>query len=120
MYGPDFSMVDSQAKTEEMFRHGELEKVLLLPLEFGGQDEPGNVLYVPIGMAAIKAGIDVNIVRPLVASGKITRYTAVPEYQGKSLIPIAIQISAWDPGQFSGSIAIWGEALDRQPSPSPT
>lgn len=112
--GPDFSGIDSQAKAEELFRRGELEKLFLLPLEFGGEDIPQNTLYVPIGLAAIKSGIDNNIIRPLVADGNVTQYNAVPEYQGKSFIPIAIRIEATDPGQFVTTINIWGEALGRE------
>ena len=97
--GPDFSKIDSQAKAEELFRRGELEKLFLMPLEFGGQDIPVNTLYVPVGVADLKAGIDNNVIGPLAAEGKITKYTATPEYQGKSFIPIAINI--------------WGEALAR-------
>ena len=55
--GPDFSHVNSQAKAEALFRQGELEKLFLMPLEFGGEDNPLNVLYVPLGVAAIKQGI---------------------------------------------------------------
>jgi hypothetical protein len=109
--GPDFSEVDSQSKAEELFRRGCLEKLLLLPLEFGGEDILNNVLYVPIGIAAIKARIDLNIIAPLVSEGKISQYRAVPQYQGESFIPIAVTVSAWDPGQFTSTITIWGEAL---------
>jgi hypothetical protein len=111
--GPDFSEIDSQAKAEELFRQGDLEKLFLMPLEFGGQDMPLNTLYVPIGVGAIKAGIDNNVIRPLAAKGKITKYTATPEYQGKSFIPIALKIVASNPGEFSSTINIWGEALAR-------
>jgi len=111
--GPDFSAIDSRAKAEELFRRGDLEKLYLMPLEFGGADIPENTLYVPVGIAGIKAGIDNNIVAPLVEEGKITSYTATPEYQGKSFIPIAIRIVASDPGQFSSTINVWGEALAR-------
>ncbi len=111
--GPDFSAIDSQAKAVEMFERGELEKLFLMPLEFGGTDNPLNTLYVPIGVAAIKAGIDNNVIAPLVSEGRITKYTASPEYQGKSFIPIAIKIVASDPGEFTTTINIWGEALAR-------
>ncbi len=30
--GPDFSNIDSQAKAEELFRRGDLEKLFLMPL----------------------------------------------------------------------------------------
>jgi hypothetical protein len=112
--GPDFSGIDSQEKAEQLFGRGDLEKLFLLPLEFGGEDVEENVLFVPIGVAGIKSGIDNNVIGPLVAEGKITQYTATPEYQGKSFIPIAIRIVASNPGEFSTIINIWGDALARQ------
>jgi hypothetical protein len=111
--GPDFSEIDSQAKAEELFRRGDLEKLFLMPSELGGEDIPDNTLYVPVGVAAIKAGIDTNVIGPLAAQGKVARYTATPEYQGNSFIPIAINIVASDPGEFSTTINIWGDALAR-------
>lgn len=112
--GPDFSSVDSQANAEALFRQGKLEKLFLLPLEFGGQDIPQNFLYVPIGVAAVKSEIDLNVIEPLISEGKISQYTVSPEYQGESFIPIALTIKAWDPGEFTTTINIWGEALARK------
>jgi hypothetical protein len=112
--GPDFSAIDSREKAEALYRRGDLEKLFLMPLEFGGEDNPLNTLYVPVGLADVKAGIDSNIIGPLVAAGKVTRYEATPEYQGRSFIPIAVTIRAHDPGEFSSTINIWGEALDRE------
>ena len=111
--GPDFSAIDSHAKAVELFQRGELEKLFLMPLEFGGADNELNILYVPIGVADIKAGIDNNVIGPLVEEGKVTKYTATPEYQGDSFIPIAITIVASEPGSFTTTINIWGEALSR-------
>ena len=111
--GPDFSGIDSREKAEELFRRGDLEKLFLMPLEFGGQDIPVNTLYVPVGLAEVKVGIDNNVIGPLAAEGKITKYSATPEYQGNSFIPIAIKIVASDPGEFVTTINIWGEALAR-------
>jgi len=112
--GPDFSGVDSKAKVEELFRKGDLEKLYLFPLEMGGEEIEQNTLYVPIGVAEVKSGIDNNVTGPLAAEGKITQYKAEPEYQGNSSIPIAIKITAWSPGQFSTTINIWGKALGRK------
>lgn len=112
-HGPDFSEIDSREKAEALFRRGDLEKLFLMPLEFGGEDNPLNTLFVPVGLAAVKAGIDRNVIGPLAAEGNITQYTATPEYQGKSFIPIAIKIVASDPGEFSTTINIWGAALAR-------
>ena len=111
--GPDFSAIDSQAKAEELSRRGDLERILLLPVEFGGRTVPENVLYVPVGIAAVKAGIDLNVIAPLVSEGKLSQYSAVPHYQGKSFIPVAIVITASGPGHFSTTINIWGDALLR-------
>jgi hypothetical protein len=113
MPGPDFSSVDSGAKAEDLLRRGQLEKLLLLPAEFGGEDIPHNVAYVPVGIAEVKAGIDANVIAPLIAGGEVTQYSAVPEYAGSSFVPIAIKIEAWEPGKFSTFIAIWGDALAR-------
>ncbi len=112
--GPDYSTVDWQAKAAELFGRGELEKLFLMPLGLGGEDSPLNTLYVPVGVADIKAGIDSNVIGPLVADGKVTEYTASPEYQGDSFIPIAIKIVASNPGRFATTINIWGEALSRE------
>ena len=111
--GPDFSAIDSRARAEELFQKGELEKLYLFPLEFGGEDIALNILYVPIGVAAIKSGIDNNVIGALAAEEKITQYKAEPEYQGNSFIPIAVKITAWNPGQFTTTINIWGDALGR-------
>lgn len=112
--GPDFSEIDSQTKAMLLFQRGDLEKLFLMPLEFGGVDSPLNTLYVPVGVAAIKAGIDNNIIRPLAEEGKISHYQAKPEYHGKSIVPIAITIVASNPGEFTTTIKIWGEALTRE------
>ena len=52
--GPDFSTIDSLQKAEELFRNGQLEKLFLMPLEFGGEDNPLNTVYVTIGLALSK------------------------------------------------------------------
>jgi hypothetical protein len=111
--GPDFSGVDSLAKAESLFRQGKLERLYLLPVEFGGTEIAANIVYVPVGIASIKEGTDNNIVAPLAAEGKITKYSASPEYQGKSFIPTAINITASDPGNFSSKICIWGKTLEK-------
>jgi hypothetical protein len=112
--GPDFSDIDSQKKAVAAFRRGDLERLFLIPLEFGGKDVPDNVLYVPVGIADVKAGIDTNVIGRLVSKGKVSQYKADLEYQGDSLVPIAVIITAWDPGKFTTTINIWGDALGRE------
>lgn len=111
---PDFSHVDSRAKAEVLFHRGELEKLLLLPLEFGGEDSPDNTVFVPLGVVEIKANIDNEIIAPLVEDGEVSQYSVSPEYQGNSSVPIALKIIASDPAEFSTTINIWGEALSRE------
>jgi hypothetical protein len=114
--GPDFSDIDSPKKAEAAFRRGDLEKLFLMPLAFGGEDVPENTVYVPVGLAEVKAGIDTNVIGRLVSEGKVSRYSADVEYQGESMIPIAVKITAWDPGEFTTTINIWGDALGREPA----
>lgn len=104
----------SQTQAEELARAGRLEKLLLLPEIFGGQpDLPQNIVYVPVGLAEVKRHIDENIILPLAREGTVTLYSATPEYAGDSFIPIAITITASEPGSFTTTIAVWGEALTR-------
>ncbi|MDI1462562.1 hypothetical protein QEZ54_16440 [Catellatospora sp. KI3] len=112
-HGPDFSDITSESAAAALAAEGSLEKLLLLPPEFGGSDIPPNLVYVPVGIAEVKQQIDLGVVRPLVADGTVTRYTATPEYAGDSFIPIAVVITAHTPGSFTTTINIWGEALQR-------
>lgn len=98
---------------------GELERLFLLRAEWGGIDDPRNIVYVPRAFIAIKNNIDINIIKPLIESGKVTEYQATPEHQGKSFVPIAIEIVARNPGSFTTRINIWGKALARASSSPP-
>ncbi|MDO8989747.1 MAG: hypothetical protein Q7U91_08940 [Sideroxyarcus sp.] len=109
--GPDFSSIDSRAKAEELFRRGDLAKLYLMPLEFGGADIGPNIVFVPPFAVEMKASIDFNIIKPLADEGKIKHYEAKPEYEGSSFIPSAIKVIASDPGDFSTVIGIWGKGL---------
>ena len=113
-HGPDFSGIDTREKALAMVEEGKLEPLYLMPPEFGGPEHPQNTVYVPIGIADIKRGTDLNIIAPLIQSGDIQKYSAVPEYRGSSFVPIAIKIEATDPKRFRSEINIWGEALDRE------
>lgn len=110
--GPDFESVDSLKKAERLHRSGQLERLFLMPLKYGGEDIPPNVVYVPVGIASIKDGIDVNVVGPLLEAGKVAHYSASPEYQGKSFIPTAINIQASEPESFATRIHVWGKPVE--------
>ncbi|QDU53869.1 hypothetical protein [Aeoliella mucimassa] len=109
--GPDFSVVDSKKKALALVKQGTLEPLYLLPLEFGGRASASNTLYVPIGVAQIKQGIDLNQIMPLIEQGEEVEYSAEPEYQGNSMVPIALTVNA---GPINATIKIWGEALGRE------
>lgn len=109
--GPDYSRVDSREKAIALFQRGELVKLLLMPQDFGGVDIPPNVVYVPEFVVDVKAGIDMNMIMPMIQRGEIRHYAAEPRYDGASVVPSAIAIKASDPGSFQTQIRIWGSAL---------
>jgi hypothetical protein len=109
--GPDYSSVDSLQRAIELHQRGELRPLLLLPARFGGTDVAPNVVYVPPFVVDAKAHIDDGIIAPLAAEGKVERYAAEPRYQGRSFVPIAIDITASGAGSFSATVKIWGDAL---------
>lgn len=111
--GPDFTSIDSKEKAEALFQKGDLKKLFLMPLEYGGENFGLNVVYVPAFAADMKASIDNNVIKPLVEQGKIKHYQASPQYQGNSFIPCAIEVTASNPSSFSTVIRIWGEALQQ-------
>lgn len=111
--GPDFSSVTSAEQAEELSGQGVLARLMLMPDGFGGEDVPHNIVYVPGWVAEAKARVDQDVVQPLAAEGKVRTYSAVPEYEGESFVPVAIRVEASDPGSFITTIAIWGRALDR-------
>lgn len=111
--GPDYNSVNSITKAQRLVDRGELVPLLLQPEEFGGEATGENTVYVPGFVADLKHETDRNIILPLAADGKITRYVAQPEYEGKSVVPVAIQITATEPDDFTRDIAIWGGALNR-------
>lgn len=105
----DFTDVDSLEKALALFRAGKLEELYLFPVEFGGQANRQNIVYVPRGIAEIKRGMDATIGK-MVQEGAVTQYVARPEYKGNSFIPskIIIETSHPDkPGAFNPTINIW-------------
>ena len=108
---PDFSTIDSKEKAEELFKQGVLEKCFLIPLNFGGTETPKNTVYVPVGIANVKQGVDDNEIRPLIAAGKAKRYTTKFTYHNdRTVIPTTITIAVSDPSEeISKTIHVWGD-----------
>ena len=109
VHAPDFSSVDSVEKAIAWMNRGHLEKLHLFPLEYGGEDIPPNVTYVPVGVAQAKAQPDGTIAK-MVEAGTVSQYNAAPEYKGRSFIPSRINIRAWHPeraGELTYTIEVW-------------
>lgn len=109
--GPDWSRVDSLEKADALVTAGQLVRLQLLPAIFGGDNGHHNIAYVPPFVVEVKAGLDDNTIIPLVQQGKVRRYVASPRYEGRSLVPTAIEVCATDPANFTALIRIWGKAL---------
>src|SRR5215467_15449466 len=99
--GRDYSHIDSLDKALALYREGKLERLYMLPLEFGGQDVPQNVLYVPLGIVAIKKQLDETIAN-LVRERAVAGYNVQPEYKGASFIPSKIKIVTSHPEKPGG------------------
>ena len=89
--------------------------MLLMPAIFGGPDGELNAVYVPASAAELKDRTDRNVILPLAQEGKFKRYSARPEYEGVSVVPVAIRLEATDPGNFSWRLTIWGDAVQSAP-----
>jgi hypothetical protein len=105
----DFSKVTSVAKAKELEAKGELVKTLLFPAEFGGEDIPANVVYVPAIAAEAKDMITGTLVK-FVKDDLIDNLSVEPEYKGNSIVPSRIVMKATHQtkeGQFVPTIEIW-------------
>lgn len=105
----DYSHVTSREAAEKLAAEGELFKILLFPEEFGGENEPENVVYVPAGIPEIKDQITGSLIR-FYEDGLIDRLTVMPEYKGNSFVPSRIAIKASHSaksGRFEPTIEIW-------------
>ncbi|QBA65592.1 hypothetical protein EQY75_05230 [Muriicola soli] len=104
--GPDFSDIDSIEKAIDLYEKGELSKIYMMPLEFGGEDIPANTLYVPGFVQDFKEGFD-GTVEKLLLDGKIISFEAKPEYKGRSFIPSKLKLEVSGDAEFIESINIW-------------
>jgi hypothetical protein len=104
----DFSSITSLKAAEFASQEGSLLKVLLVPAELGGQDQPENVVYIPAQAWEIKRKSTDELLSA-VRSG-INDIEIVPEYRGTSFVPTKITITAASSGTVPGyklEIEIW-------------
>lgn len=71
---------------------GNLVKVHLLPLEFGGEDTPGNTTYLPPEAARAKMAFDARVSARLQPEMEL-RYEADPEFDIPSLVPARLRMT---------------------------
>lgn len=104
--GSDYSNIDSNDKAMELFENGELAKIYLMPLEFGGAESPMNSLFVPEFVKTFKQSFD-STIHDLLMQDKKLHYSANPEYKGKSFIPSKLVINVSGDADFNETINIW-------------
>ena len=107
-YIENFSSIASLEDAQDACQSGILTKMLLLPIEFGGEDIPENLVYVPPGVSKrMKESVD--FLMDSVRSG-LSEIEVRPEYRGLSFVPIKIRLTARCPGsalQKELEIPIW-------------
>lgn len=102
----DFSGIDSNEKAQGLFAKGQLVKLYLMPLDFGGHDSPLNTVYVPAGANRQKEGFDSKIY-DLLEKGLQLRYSASPEYKGNSFIPSRVVIQVNGDQTLTEVVEVW-------------
>lgn len=103
---PDYSQIDSNEKAQQLYTRRELVKLHLMPLDWGGEDAPLNIIYVPAFVLEEKARID-GIIEELLAAGHNLSYSASPEYKGKSFIASKLVIKVSGDREMEAAIEIW-------------
>ncbi|WP_205410261.1 hypothetical protein [Aquimarina longa] len=101
-----YKTIDNHQKAIDLFNKGELSKIYLTPLEFGGMEMPMNILYVPKSTQMQKKEFD-NKVEELLMKGQKLGYSASPEYKGTSIIPSTLTINTSGESELKKIINIW-------------
>ena len=106
-----FAAIDSLGKAHLMMDKGMLEPIYLKAIRFGGEEEPGNRAYVPVGIGKMKEKHDDEIEKLMKETPGLF-YACLPKYRGMSRVPYELVISASTPGPektvvYSETISIW-------------
>ena len=105
-YAPDFSDIDCQEKAIDLYDQKTLVKLYLMPLEFGGEDGPVNMVYTLEHVLAFKQSFD-TIIENLLIEGKDLKYNVNLKYKGNSFIPSIITITVSGDVDFKETIHVW-------------
>lgn len=102
----DYSEIDSNEKAQELYDKGQLSKLHLVSLDFGGEDSLLNSLFVPRHAKEKKEKFDLTLMKML-QDGLKLGFKANPEYKGKSFIPSKIVINVTGDKTLTETIDIW-------------
>ncbi|WP_040951448.1 hypothetical protein [Gorillibacterium massiliense] len=103
---PDFSTIESIDSAIGQYKNGNLAKMYLFPLEFGGVDDASNVLYAPHFAVDMKQSFD-RIVMKLLEDGFKIKYSGTPNYKGNSFVPSSLVLKVSGDRTFEEIINIW-------------
>ncbi|MDR0195869.1 MAG: hypothetical protein LBI73_12170 [Myroides sp.] len=102
----NYADICSYDEAEQYYQAGQLGKLYLIGLTFGGDDSPVNTLYAPQDAVVQKEAIDHHIESQL-REGLKLQYRAFPEYKENSFIPSRILIEIDGDKTYSEEIEIW-------------
>ena len=107
----DFATVDSPDKAESLVKQGVLARVLLVPPQRGGLEDPLNAVYATPEAAKEKARCDAEVEK-LERSGRVSRYACDLEYDqdGPSRVARAITVVGKDEAGdvvYSRTAKVW-------------
>jgi len=83
----------AREELDSLLASGLVEKVLMLPAEFGGTDDPRNITYLPPALAERKRAFDAEV-RRRVEAGEDMDFKVTPEYDGDSFVPARLHMEA--------------------------
>lgn len=102
----NYADICSYDEAEQYYKTGQLGKLYLIGLTFGGDDSPVNILYAPQSAVLQKEAIDRKLEQQLI-QGLNLQYRAFPEYKGHSFIPSKITIEIDGDKTYTEEIEIW-------------
>ncbi|WP_121964749.1 hypothetical protein [Myroides sp. N17-2] len=102
----NYADICSYQEAEHYYKTGQLGKLYLVGLAFGGDDSPFNIVYAPKEAVIEKQLID-NALEAILHQGLHLQYRAFPEYKGNSFIPSKIIIEVDGNNTYKEVIDIW-------------
>lgn len=105
---PGFVEIDSNEKVMELVNNGVLQPLYMMPLRFDGKESVRNRIFAPPVIVELKERYD-DMIEQLHRQDKVSSYSCIPEYRGKSTIPSKLTIIAGKDGMavFTETINIW-------------